>query len=261
MARTKASLLLPIALLALLTRPSLVEAQFGSLVSPGQAAQAYSQDELDAYLQIVKSTDDRDVVRKVDAFALAYPKSELLGLAYQNQVRAFEQLNDFEQMLSAGHKALQANPDNLNTLLTLAPAMASRADHRPDSAQLLADAETYARQALEGIDKTRLPHSVTLEGWTLEKRQMLSQVHEVLGLVALQRLQTQAAISELQTAISLSPSPEGIQFLRLGLAFATNGQKIEASQSFHRAAGLGPESVRSFALAQLEKMKDAKSPN
>jgi tetratricopeptide (TPR) repeat protein len=261
MAQTKTSWPLLIAWLVLLVGAPALKAQFGSLVSPGQAAQAYSQDELDSYLEIVKSVQSQDVVRKVEAFALQYPRSELLGLAYQNQVRAFEQLNDFERMLAAGRKALQANPANLNTLLILAPAMASRADHRSDRAQLLAEAEAYARQALESIDKTRLPHSVTLKDWTLEKRQMLSQVHEVLGLVALQRGQTQAAVTEFETAIGLSPAPEGIQFLRLGLALAATGQKAGALQNLHRAAELGPDSIRAFAAAQLEKMKDAKSLN
>jgi tetratricopeptide (TPR) repeat protein len=230
-------------------------------VSPGQAAQARSQEELDAYLQIVKATEPHDVAQKVDAFALAYPKSELLGLAYQNQVHAFEQLNDFDQMLGAGEKALQANPDNLNTLLMLAPAMASRADHRPDRAQLLAQAESYANRALQGIEKTRLPHKVSLEHWTIEKREMQSQAHEVLGMVAFQRGQAPAAIAEFQTAISLSPASEGVQFLRLGLALISHGENPAAGNALRRAAELGPASVRALAVASLEKLKKTESPH
>ena len=158
-----------------------MQAQFGALVSPTQAPQAQSQEELDAYLQIVRTQAADQVKKEVNAFAVAFPKSELLGLAYQNQVHACQQLNDFDGMLTAGKKALQANPDNLNTLLMLAPAMASRAGGRPDRDQLLEHAESYARRALEGIDKTRLPHKVSLEHWTFEKHQMQSQAHEVLG--------------------------------------------------------------------------------
>jgi len=259
MAQTSTLRVFLIAMLAVIGGAPPVRAQFGSLVSPGQAAQARSQAELDAYLQIVQSTDAREVIRKVDAFASAYPGSELSGLAYQNQVRAFEQLNDFDGMLIAGEKALRANPDNLNTLLTLAPAMASRADHRPDSAQLLTQAEGDAHRALDGIEKTRLPHKITLEHWNLEKHQMQSQAHAVLGMVALQRGYPQAAIPEFQTAISLSPVPEGVQFLRLGLAFASINKKEDAVKSLRRSAELGPESVRALALVQIEKLRTSKS--
>jgi hypothetical protein len=136
----------------------LAEAQFGPLVTPEQAPQAQSERELDAYLDIIQNKTPGDVVRKVDAFALTFPKSELVGLAYQHQLNAFERLNDFEGMLRAGAKSLQGNPDNLNTLLALAPAMASRAAHRADCTQLLSRAETYANQVLETVEKTRLPH-------------------------------------------------------------------------------------------------------
>ncbi len=231
-----------------------MQAQFGALVSPTQAPQAQSQEELDAYLQIVRTQAADQVKKEVNAFAVAFPKSELLGLAYQNQVRACQQLNDFDGMLTAGKKALQANPDNLNTLLMLAPAMASRAGGRPDRDQLLEHAESYARRALEGIDKTRLPHKVSLEHWTFEKHQMQSQAHEVLGIVTLQRGQAQAAISEFQTAVTLSPAPEGIQFLRLGLALAATGQNEAASKNLRQSAQLGPDAVRTLALAQLEKL-------
>src|ERR1700682_4782 len=88
--------------LALVGMSARIEAQFGPLARPGQAAQARSQEELDFYLEIVGATDNRVVVQKVRIFASEFPKSELLGAAYQYQLRAFEQLNDFDGMLAAG---------------------------------------------------------------------------------------------------------------------------------------------------------------
>lgn len=258
MAQIRIPLGLVISLCILMGGPPCSEAQFGALVSPTQAPQAESQEEFDAYLQIVRTQDPHAIKKEVDAFAAAFPKSELLGLAYQNQVRACQQLNDFDGMLAAGKKALQANPDNLNTLLMLAPAMASRAGTRPNRDQLLENAEDYAHRALAGIEKTRLPHKVSLEHWEVEKRQMQSQAHEVLGIVALQRGKAEAAIAELQTAVTLSPAPEGIQFLRLGLALAATGQNEAASKNLRQSAQLGPDSVRTLALAQLEKLQNNK---
>src|SRR5258708_4420388 len=95
--------------LALLSTPVGLRAQIGSLSNPAQAAQARSQDEFDAYLEIVSDADARVVVEKVKAFSSAFPKSELLGAAYQYQLQAFERLNDFDAMLAAGEKILASD--------------------------------------------------------------------------------------------------------------------------------------------------------
>jgi tetratricopeptide (TPR) repeat protein len=240
--------------LALLSAPVGLRAQTGLLSNPAQAAQAKSQEEFDSYLEIVSATDARVVVEKVKSFTFAFPKSELLGAAYQYQLQAFEQLNDFDAMLAAGEKALASDPDSVITLLALAPAMATRAAGRPDRMQLLAQAESYAHRALAEIDKIRVPRELSMEQWDVRKRQMQSEAHGVLGVVSLQRGQSQAAISELDMAISLAPKPEGVQFLRLGLALASAGKKNEAEQKFRRATELGPEPVRNFALSQLKKL-------
>jgi tetratricopeptide (TPR) repeat protein len=242
--------------LALAGMPARVEAQFGPLASPGQAAQARSQDELDSYLEIVSAIDPGVVVQKVKIFVSAFPKSELLGAAYQYQLQAFERLNDFDGMLAAGGKALAADPDSLNTLLALAPAMANRAAARPDRVQLLAQSESYARRALDGIDKIKIPRELSIEQWNIRKHEMQSNAHGVLGVVAFQRSQFPPAISELEMAISLAPSPEGVQFLRLGLALAAAGKKDDAEQKLRRAADLGPEPVRNVALDQLKKLSE-----
>jgi tetratricopeptide (TPR) repeat protein len=240
--------------LALVGTPAGLEAQFGALASPGQAAQARSQEELDFYLEIVSATDALTVVQKVNSFISKFPKSELLGAAYQDQLQAFERLNDFDGMLAAGEKALAADPDSLNTLLALAPAMASRAATRPDREQLLAQAQSYARRALDGIDKIRVPRELSTEQWKIQKSEMQSEAHGVLGVVAYERRQFQQAVSELEAAVRLAPRPEGVQFLRLGLALASAGKKDDAEQKLHRAADLGPDSVHDVALAQLKKL-------
>ena len=240
--------------------PAPLAAQPGTITSPGQAAQARSQEELDSYLEVVSATDPRVLVQKVRVFVSAFPKSELLGAAYQYQLQAFKRLNDFDGMLAAGEKALTSDPDSLNTLLALAPAMATRAAGRSDRAQLLSQAESYAHRALDGVNKIRAPHELSIEQWNVRKRGMQSEAHGVLGVVALQRGQFQTAVSELETAISLASQPEGVQFLRLGLALASSGKNEDAEQKLRRAAELGPDSVRGIALDQLKQLTHGQRP-
>jgi tetratricopeptide (TPR) repeat protein len=242
--------------LALVATSVRLEAQFGPLTGPGQAAQARSQDEFDSYLEIVSATDASVTVQKVKTFVSAYPKSELLGAVYQYQLHAFEQLNDFDGMLAAGEKALAADSDSLNALLALAPAMANRAAARPDRDRLLSQAESYARRALDGIDKVKIARERSMEDWNIRKHEMQSDAHGVIGVVAFQRGQLQPAINELEMAISLAPRPQGVQFLRLGLALAAVGKKDDAEQNLRRAAELGPDPVHNVALDQLKKLNE-----
>ncbi len=240
--------------LALMKMQPGLDAQFGSLVSPGQAAQARSQEELDSYLEIVSATNPQDVVVRVKAFASEFPQSELLSGAYQYQLQAFEKLNDLDGMLAAGEKALAGNSDNSNTLLTLASAMASRAAARPDRTKLLAQAEDYAGRVLAGIEKIRIPHTLKPEEWGIQKRQMQSEAHGIFGMVEFQRGQLQKAISDFQISLDAAPHPEGIQFLRLGVALAASGKQDDAKQKLQRAAELGPDPVHNLAVDQLKRL-------
>ncbi len=245
-------------LLALMSRTPILQGQFGPLVMPNQAPQARSQEELDAYLEITTTTDPSVAIRKADIFASRFPKSELLGIAYQHQMHAYQQVGNFNGMLAAGQKALDANPDNLNTLLTLAPALAQEAAHRPDGASLLAQAEEDAQRALRGIEKTQIPRQMPLERWEIEKREMQSKVHDVLGTVALGRGQFPIAIREFQMAVSFAPNGEGAEFLGLGRAYAAAGVRADAEKALRHAADLGPESVRKQALDELQKLAGKK---
>lgn len=237
-------------LLAVGARP--VAAQLGPLSDPAQAPQAKTQEEFDEYLSILSQTDARRMIGEVDAFAAAFPGSAFLGIAFQYQMHAFEQLGDFEGMLRAGRKALAANPENLNTLLTLAPALANAAMQRADRDALRAQAQSYANRALAGIEKTHAPRQMPLEEWQAEKRTMQANAHETLGVVALDRADAATAIQEFETAVALQPVPEGAQFLRLGVAYAAGGRVEEAQKSLSRASELGPAVVRNLAMNEMK---------
>jgi tetratricopeptide (TPR) repeat protein len=251
---------LGLAALWLLTAGSL-QAQFGSLPSPRQAPQARSQDELDSYLEIVTSTEPREVIRLVDAFVRKFSVSELLSSAYDAQLHAYERLDDLDGMLVAGRLSLSGSPNNLNTLLSLSSALANRPGHGPDRDRLLAEASDYAERALLGMDRIRISRKLPLEQLHVQKRQMQSEAHGVLGLVALQRGQFAAALSELGSALTLATKPEGVLFLRLGVAQASAGNRQDAEENLRRAAELGPDPVRNIAVGELNKLKaSAPSP-
>jgi tetratricopeptide (TPR) repeat protein len=231
-------------------------AQSDTLADPGKTAQAKSEEEFDKYLEIVTAPDPPQVIDKVTAFVSQFPKSELLGAAYQYQMQAYQLLNNFDGMVSAGRQALLRNPNDINTLLALASAMANRATGRSDREELLSQAETDARHALGQIETQRISRKVSLQDWTVQKHQMQAEAHGALGTVALQRGDTRTAVQEFKMAIEIAPKLQGIQFLRLGLALALTPAKNEARENFRRAADLGPDAIRRSAVEELRKLSE-----
>jgi tetratricopeptide (TPR) repeat protein len=231
-------------------------AQFGPLLSPAQAPQAQSEEELDAYLEIVASRDPRTTIKKAELFSSKYSQSQLLGIALQYEMTAQRQLGDLDGVLRAGGRALQLEPGNLNTLLILASFIPTRVAGRNDADKLLRQAEEYAREALQGIDRTKISMEIPLKDWEIRKLNMQSEAHEALGQVALARNQWPAAVSEFEAAIKASPSPTGAQFLRLGVACAKVGQTTRAQVAFRQASSLGPDAVRRLAEDQMAKLTD-----
>jgi tetratricopeptide (TPR) repeat protein len=257
-ARILLLLCIAIALLGVVIWPAYAVAQFGSLSDSATAPQARSQDELDAYLQIVGQTSDEEVVKEVAGFVALYPKSELLGVAYQYQMHAYERLGNFDGMLAAGRKSLVNAPDNLDALLTLAPEIANHFSGRSDRDKLLAEADNYAHRALEGLEKVKPPRDLPLDTWDKKKLAMQCKAHEVLGVVAVSQKQNDIAVTEFQTVLHLADPPTGAQYFRLAVALASKGKKREAAEYFHRAIDLGPEQVTKIAQRELDSLSETK---
>jgi len=169
---------------------------------------------------------------------------------------AQSKLGDIEGVLRAGGRALQLEPGNLNTLLTLASFIPTRVAGRKDADKLLQQAEEYAREALQGIDRTKISMEISLKEWEIRKLGMQSEAHEAIGQVALARNQWSTAISEFEAALKTSPTPPGAQFFRLGVACAKVGQTTRAQEAFRQASNLGPDAVRRLAEGQLANLSN-----
>jgi tetratricopeptide (TPR) repeat protein len=227
-------------------------AQFGPLVSAYNAPQAKSQQELDDYLEAIASANAETTAHMLEEFASKYPKSELLAVAFQHQMSAYQSLNDFNGMLRAGRRALDLQPGNVNTLLTLSSAIPDGSAGRDDEADLLRQAEEYACRALQGITIMKIPRQVSLPEWEKMQGEMVAQAHEALGHIATKRGNLPRAIAELEMATHDSPTPSGSQFFRLGVAYALAGEIEPASKALHRAVDLGPEGIRQRSLDVLK---------
>ena len=238
---------------------SVAHAQFGPLLNARRAPQAKTQDELDLYLEIYTGGDPRETIRNVERFVEAYPDSEFLGLAYQYQMTAYRGLSDYDGVLTAGAKALEFLPDNLNTLITLATVIPNGADGRPDREELLAKAEGYAAAVLSRLRTLTIPAEIPIEQWESRKAEMEAEAREALGHVAVKKGDLEEALRQFKITVEKSPRPTPSQWYRLGGVYLMTGQQDKAIEPLRRAAETGDGTVKELALDQLERIERSKT--
>ena len=250
--------MLQLLLLVLLLLHTAMRAQFGPLMTSTQTPQAKSAEELDLYLRIYTSSNPQSTVTLANEFAATYPKSEFLGLVYEHGALAYQQMNDYDGVLSAGGKALSLNPRNINVLLTLALTIPNGVSGRPDSSRMLDEAETYARLALKELEDKKIPQDLALTDWEALKGGLESDCHEALGHISLKRGDLATAIKELNSAAFGNPTPKSRQFLRLSSAYLLAGQRDLAERAAERAVELGEGQIQQLARQQLQEIRSGK---
>lgn len=248
-------------------------AQSGSAGQSGQAAPAPpAPDEVKAYNAIQSELDPGRQLQLVDDFAKKYPSSAYLSDAYFFGAYASQQQGKIPQVIEYGNKSLQANPDNLRSLLTMANMLPQPQDLQGSDAEKekkLSDAEADANKALQLIADLKQPN-LTPDKLTQLKASLTSQVHGSLGMVHLERAMgglTGADTGELAkaeqeykaavTGVS-QPSPE--DYFRLGEVYENEKKVDEAIDAFSQASKLGQGTpIQSYADQQVDKLKKEKA--
>ena len=204
---------------------------------------AKTQAEYDAYMKFWNEADAELKIKNAEDFLKAYPQSELRIYAYQAEMQSYQVKNDFAHMRDFGERILEIDPNDLVTLIALAGALPERTqDTDLDKDQKRTAAETYAKRALEQIDKMGKPaEPAQAAQWEERLNDARSQAHYALALVALQRKSYPQALEEMTLAAKLqSPSqPDPILYWRLGLTYEFNNKRDEALKAYERSVALG----------------------
>jgi tetratricopeptide (TPR) repeat protein len=238
----------------LLCLPVRLSAQFDSVIVERKPAQAQSRQELDAYLDIVQSHEPEKIVSLAARLAQQFPDSEFLGHVHRLEMAAHLVLNDYQNSIAAGEKALKLNPRDLNALLTLAKVLPNGMKET-DSSAILDKAENYARQAIEEISALKAPRTLPLGEFRRVTAQMKASAHEALGIIAFKRGRYSESVAEFEKSTDQNPLADGALFYRLGMAYLLNRNPAQAKIALKRASELGPEVVRKKAEEQLAKIR------
>jgi tetratricopeptide (TPR) repeat protein len=230
-----------------------------------------SPEQAKAYNAIQTELDPARQLQLVDDFAKKYPTSPYLSDAYFFGAYASQQQGKVPDVIAYGTKSLEANPNNLRSLLTMAamlPQPQDLAGSDADKEKKLADAEADANKALQLIADLKQP-SLPPDKLAQLKGSLTSQVHGSLGMVHLQRAmggltaadpdELAKAEQEYKAAVNTTqPNPE--DYFRLGEVYTSEKKTDEAIDAFTQASKLGQGTpIQTYADQQVSKLKQAKA--
>ena len=198
---------------------------------------AQSQQEFEAYQVFMKETNPERQIQLVEDFLLQYPETQLKEYAFQVAAQAYQTKNDYARVLTYGELTLGENQDNLTALLILSsviPEGNSRND--PEREEKLAEAENYARRALEVLSRMPRPQHLSEEQWERARRETEATPHAALGLIAMIREDLNLAERELRKAVELAPRPDPVTLYRLGLCYSLQKKYDQALEALERAS-------------------------
>jgi len=190
-------------------------------------------------------------------FVAKFPESRYLSGVYSQLTSAYYAVGNEEKMFSAGEKAIQLSPDNVDALALLAMAIPRRVKAAsPDAAQRLQQAETYGKHALEVIPTLPKPDTVDEAAFEKAKNDKLSMAHSGLGLIAIDHGKYEDARTELNQAVQLASSPDPVDYYLLANADTQTSYYNDAVAAYERCAASGPLMAQCEARIESAK-KDA----
>ena len=222
--------------------------------------QAKSQAEFDAFQQLNDpNLSPDDLIRLSEEFLVQYPDTELKTHIYRIEMQAYQQKNDFVNMLDFGVKILKEEPDDAITLIMLASALPERTQENDlDRDEKLRKAEDYSKRAFQAIDKLPQPDQMPEAQWNAVRNDARGQIHAAQGLIAMKRKQYPVAQTEFRKAADIQSQKDPVILWRLGLAYQMDRKYEQARDAYKEAVAAGGVNVggQDLAAEELKRVED-----
>lgn len=168
-----------------------------------------------------------------------YPTGHYAEQVYSRLANAYFQKQQLDKMYAAGDKALAMNPNDVSVLVLVGWVIPHNYDpNDPEADRRLQKAETYEKKAIEELATMPKPDGVTDEQFAKAKQASLAQAHSGLGLVYFRQQQFDKAVTEMQEAVKLDPTPDSVDLYILGVSLNQLKRYPEAADTFQKCASI-----------------------
>jgi tetratricopeptide (TPR) repeat protein len=212
-----------------------------ALSLPLLGQQPKSQEEVDALMAVQNAQTPDARIQAAEKLLRDFKDTEFKEFVNYSLMLGYQEKNDFENMLLYGERTLEANPDNVGTMLALANAIPMRTrEFDLDRDEKLAKAEDFAKRALTLVPNLEKPNPDLLDDqWLMAKKDFMSSAYESLGLVSMKRKAFDSAEEHFRKGLEMSPQQTAAGFFYLGQALNSQGKNEEAISALDQAIARG----------------------
>jgi tetratricopeptide (TPR) repeat protein len=225
--------------------------------APGRSQpQAQTQAEFKAYQAASAKTAPADVEAAANDFAAQFPASELRTLLYLRAMREYQNANNADKTVDMGRKALSADPNNPEALVTVATVLSERTRETDlDRDERLAEAIRDAQKALQTVDTDLVvPPNVPPDRVQAAKNSLRSMAYAALGTVEMTKKNYPQAETNLKQAVQMEGSqPDPVSWLRLAVVLDQEKKYEEALQAANKAVEYSANMPQANNLAKMER--------
>jgi len=250
---------------ALMISTSLAWAQKNKKSAPAAAAdqggpKPKSQAEATAINAVIQAQTPDDRLKAIDNVLTKFSDTQYKPMLLVMAMQTAEQKNDFAQTTFYAEQVLESDPKNTFADVTMASETARHTrEFDLDKEEKLKKAEKYAHDAIENAPNTPKPRpDITDEQWTATKKDLESQAHEALGMIAALRKKYDDSISEYKQSLEMAAQPDAGTYLRLGQTYLDAGKLDDANAAFDKAANMPNAAPAVKNIANAKKAEVAK---
>jgi len=218
--------------------------------------QAKTQPEFDAYKTAAAGADAAAIEKSADDFATKYPDSELRILLYKSAMQAYQKTGNSEKIVAMGRKSLAIDPDDPESLVTVASELAEKTrDTDLDKDQRLDEAMKLAQRSLQTVDTdVAVPPNTPQAQVDSYKGQLRSFAYSIIGTLEFKKDQFAQAETDLRKSIDSYPSqPDPVVVLRLAIALDRQEKYADALKEANHAVELTQDGTPAGQLARQER--------
>lgn len=216
-----------------------------------------SKAEMKAYKAFydARTAPDAKIIDLGESFVAKYPQSPYAAAVYSKLTGAYLHENQVEKMMTAGTKALELNPDNIDVLPVMAWAIPRRVNSKtPNGPQELQKAENYAHHGIELLASMPKPATMDDATFTKVKNDKLSMCHSGLGVVDAKLGKYDMAVTELTQAVQLASNPDPVDYYLLGISNEMTSHFTDAADAYTKCAAL-PSSLQATCKGSISEVK------
>lgn len=220
-----------------------------------------SPKEIEAIQAIQKATTPDERIAAAENLVTKYKDSEFKSYALFMAAQAAMAKGDQVGAIQYGNRSLEADPKNFQALLLVSGLLAqSTREFDLDKDEKLGRATKMANDAIAAVTAAAKPNpALTDDQWTGIKKDMTSQAHDTLGMVAMVQKKYDVAVNEFKSSMEVAATPDLATSVRLAAAYTNTGKFDESTALLDKVIAEPGASEPIKKAAQNEKLRVEKA--